>query len=56
MLADLTAEQEKALIDAATVRRDHWSDAWERGYTDEQRAEAKYFFLAGVRWAQREKR
>jgi hypothetical protein len=55
-MADLTAEQEKALIEAVTQRLSGWVDAWERGTTDEEREEYAYYFLAGVRWAQKEKR
>jgi hypothetical protein len=43
-MVDLTPEQEKALIDAATER-------CERDYTEKEQKEAAYFFLAGVRWA-----
>jgi hypothetical protein len=52
----LTPEQRKALIEAATQRFKGWVDAWERGHTDEEREELAHFFLAGVRWAQKEKR
>ncbi len=49
-MADLTPSQRKALIAAATARL--WVDGWERGLTDEQRDDAAYYFLAGVRWAE----
>ncbi len=52
----LTPEQEKALIEAATKRAKGFVDAWERLYTDEEQEDAAYMFLAGVRWAQKEKR
>ncbi len=51
MLADLTAEQRKALIEAATEHWKGWVDAWERGYNDRERQVATDFFLAGVKWA-----
>jgi hypothetical protein len=47
---DLTPEQEKALIEAVTTRT--WVDGWERGLTEEQRDDAAYYFLAGVKWAE----
>ncbi len=48
-MLDLTPEQEKAVIEAATQRLKGWVDGWERGLTDEQRDDAAYYFLAG--WA-----
>jgi hypothetical protein len=55
-MLELTESQEKALIDAATERCEGWVDAWEQDYTEKEQKEAAYFFIAGVRWAQKEKR
>jgi hypothetical protein len=54
-MTDLTESQEKALIEAV---REHWvvSDAWDNILSDNDRKDAAAYFLAGVRWAQKEKR
>lgn len=53
-MSDLTLEQRKALIEAATQRLSGYSDAWERGFTDDERDSAAYYFLAGVKWAEKQ--
>jgi hypothetical protein len=55
-MPDLTPEQEKALIEAVTEDWRFWVDAWDRGLNDQERKWATVGFLAGVRWAQKEKR
>lgn len=52
---ELTPSQEKALIEAVWK---HWhvSDAWDNILSENERKDAAAYFLAGARWAQREKR
>jgi hypothetical protein len=53
-MVDLTPEQEKAVIEAFSKPPVGWVDAWDNA-SEWERQMAVQLFLAGVRWAQREK-
>jgi hypothetical protein len=53
-MPDRLAEARKAVTEAVTQAYKGWVDAWEQS-TEIERKIARRAFLAGVRWAQREK-
>ncbi len=52
--SELTEAQRKALIEAVTKEWAGLSDAWDNMLDEKDRAEFAAYFLAGVRWAQKE--